>query len=474
MNREIFREYDIRGLVGKDLTDEVVRDIGSAFAAYMVQQGKSRASVGRDCRLSSDRFRDLLIGGMMEGGLSVTDLGVVTTPLFYFSLFSLDVEGGIMITGSHNPPDYNGFKVAYGKTTIFGKEVQRIGDIIEAMRSGTPTTPSRSPGGKGNNGSLHENLSLVDSYYAFLRKNISIKRRLKVVIDAGNGTAGVFARPIMEELGIEVIPLNCEMDGRFPNHFPDPTVEGNLEEMKKKVRETSADVGIGYDGDGDRIGVIDNEGNVIWGDYLMIIFARDILRQNPGGTFVSEVKCSKNLFNDIERNGGKAIMWKAGHSLIKQKMKETGAVLGGEMSGHIFFADRFFGFDDALYASLRLLEILGRDDRKLSEFLKDLPPTWSTPEIRVACPEGIKFPVVKEITEHYRQRFTIVDTDGVRVIMPDGWGLVRASNTQPILVLRFEADSEEALTRIQAMVNSDLQDIMNRVGYNSERDVRSE
>lgn len=448
MNRDIFREYDIRGLVGTDLTDDVVRDIGRAHASYMTERGKTKASVGRDCRLSSDRFGGLIIEGMVESGLTVTDLGVVPTPLFYFSLFNLDVEGGIMVTGSHNPPEYNGFKVAFGKSTLFGPQVQEIGDIIEKGRFV-----------KGN-GSVGVYPHIRDDYYAFLRKNISIPKGLKVVVDAGNGTGGQVACPIMEELGQQVIPLFCDMDGHFPNHFPDPTVEKNLTQLKETVLRESADLGIGYDGDADRIGVIDDAGNVIWGDYLMLIYARDILKRNAGAAFVSEVKCSKNLFEDIERRGGTAIMWKAGHSLIKQKMKETKALFGGEMSGHMFFADRFFGFDDAIYASLRLLEILARDSRKLSDLLKDLPTMYSTPEIRLDCPESVKFDVVRRITEYYRSRFTIVDTDGVRVILPDGWGLVRASNTQAILVLRFEADSRAALERIQAMVMADLDRIM--------------
>ncbi len=444
MNRDIFREYDIRGLVGTDLTDDVVRDIGRAFAAYMAARGKTKASVGRDCRLSSDRFGALVVEGMVEGGLSVTDLGVVPTPLFYFSLFNLDVEGGIMVTGSHNPPEYNGFKVAFGKSTLFGPQVQEIGDIIE--RRGFVT----------GLGDVSVYSGIRDDYYTYLRKNIDIGKGLKVVIDAGNGTGGQVACPIMEEMGQFVTPLFCNMDGHFPHHFPDPTVEKNLEQLRAAVLRESADLGIGYDGDADRIGVVDNEGNVIWGDYLMLIFARDILARNQGAAFVSEVKCSKNLFDDIVRRGGTAVMWKAGHSLIKQKMKETNALFGGEMSGHMFFADRFFGYDDAIYASLRLLEILARDTRKLSEFLKDLPPTWSTPEIRFDCPESMKFDVVRRITEYYRSRFRIVDTDGVRVMLPDGWGLVRASNTQAILVLRFEADSAQALERIRAMVMADL------------------
>jgi phosphomannomutase / phosphoglucomutase len=451
MNREIFREYDIRGLVGTDLTDDVVKDIGRAFATYMTERGKKKASLGRDCRLSSDRFAALVTEGMVEGGISVVDLGVVPTPLFYFSLFNLDVEGGIQITGSHNPPDYNGFKVAVGKSTIFGPDIQAFGDIIEARRFVS---------GPGNRS---EYPSIREDYYAFLRKNIHIERPIKVVVDGGNGTGGVVALPIMKEMEQEVFPLFCEMDGHFPNHFPDPTVEKNLEKLKETVLSTSADLGIGYDGDADRIGVIDDKGNVIWGDYLMLLFARDILKTNEGAAFVSEVKCSRHLFEDIEARGGKAIMWKAGHSLIKRKMKETNAVFGGEMSGHMFFADRFFGFDDAIYASLRLLEILARDKRKLSEFLSDLPPSWSTPEIRLDCPERQKFEVVKRITEYYRGKHKIIDTDGVRVIFPHGWGLVRASNTQPILVLRFEADSQDALDTIRNTVNDDLKRIMEGV-----------
>ena len=264
----------------------------------------------------------------------------------------------------------------------------------------------------------------------------------------------------MREMGQEVVELFCDMDGHFPNHFPDPTVEKNLETLRKTVLEQKAHVGIGYDGDADRIGIIDEKGNIIWGDYLMIIFARDILREHKGATFVSEVKCSKNLFDDIEKHGGKPIMWKAGHSLIKQKMKETGALMGGEMSGHIFFADKFFGYDDAIYASLRFLEIMERDGRPVSEFLSDLPKMYSTPEIRMDCPDNVKFEIVRKLTEYYKTKFNVIDTDGVRVTFDDGWGLVRSSNTQPILVLRFEATSEEALARIQDMVMKDLSRVM--------------
>jgi phosphomannomutase/phosphoglucomutase len=448
MNKEIFREYDIRGDVEKDLTDDVVKNIGRAFAAYMAERGKRAASIARDCRLSSEHYRDLLVEAMVEGGLDVTDLGLVPTPLFYYALFNLDVEGGIMITGSHNPPEMNGFKVAFGKWTIFGEEIQNIRKIIEEGRFV-----------KGE-GSCREYKNIVSDYYGFLRSNIKLNKSFKVVVDAGNGTGGAIGVPIMREMGQEVIELFCDMDGHFPNHFPDPTVEKNLEALRKTVVEQKAHVGIGYDGDADRIGIIDEKGNIIWGDYLMIIFARDILREKKGGYFVSEVKCSKNLFEDIEKHGGIPVMWKAGHSIIKQKMRELGALMGGEMSGHVFFADRFFGYDDAVYASLRFLEIMERDGRPVSEFLSDLPKMYSTPEIRMNCPDNVKFEIVRKLTEYYKSKFKVIDTDGVRVVFDDGWGLVRSSNTQPILVLRFEAVSEETLERIKKMVMDDLSRVM--------------
>jgi len=448
MNNAIFREYDIRGNVERDLTDDVVKDIARAFGTYMVERGKKNASISRDCRLSSDHLRDVVIEGMVESGLDVIDIGVKPTPLFYYSLFNLDVDGGIMITGSHNPGDQNGFKVAFGKATLFGEEIQYIRKVIEEKRFVS---------GKG---SVKEYTTIVADYYDFLRNNIKLNKKLKVVLDAGNGTGGVVALPIMKEMGQDVTGLYCDMDGRFPNHHPDPTVEKNIAVLKQTVLETQADIGVGYDGDADRIGVIDNEGNIIWGDYLMVIFARDILKTHKGATIVSEVKCSKNLYEEIEKNGGKPIMWKAGHSLIKQKMKETGALLGGEMSGHIFFADKFFGYDDAIYASLRLLEIMGNNNKPLSEYLKDLPKLYSTPEIRIDCPDNVKFQVVKRLTEYYKSKYKVIDIDGVRAVFNDGWGLVRPSNTGPILVLRFEAESEDALERIQKMVTKDLTDIM--------------
>ncbi len=452
MNNEIFREYDIRGNVENDLSDDVVRNIGKAFAVYVLERGKKTVSIARDCRLSSEHYRDLIVSAFVESGLDVIDIGLVPTGLFYYSLFNLEVDGGIMITGSHNPPSMNGFKIALGKSTLYGDQIQDIRRIIERGNF------------KRGKGSCKEYKNIVADYYAFIRTNIHISKKFKVVVDAGNGTGGVVGVPIMKEMGQDVTDLFCDMDGRFPNHFPDPTVEKNIEVLRRTVLDQKADVGIGYDGDADRIGIVDERGDIIWGDYLMLIFARDILKTNKTATFVSEVKCSRNLFDDIEKRGGKAVMWKAGHSLIKQKMKETNALMGGEMSGHIFFADKFFGYDDAVYASLRFLEIMEKDGRPVSEFLADLPKMYSTPEIRLDCPDSVKFDVVRKLTEEYKKKYNVIDTDGVRATFDDGWGLVRSSNTQPILVLRFEAVSEESLNRIQNMFMTDLRGVMNQLG----------
>jgi len=358
-----------------------------------------------------------------------------------------------MVTGSHNPPEYNGFKIALGKSTIFGEQIKYVGRIIEEKRfvkgSGIEKKYER----------------IIEDYYNFLRKDIKLSKKFKVVVDAGNGTGGYVACPIMREFGQEVVELFCDMDGRFPNHFPDPTIEAYMEKLKETVVKEGADCGIGYDGDADRIGVVDEKGNIIWGDYLMIIFARDILKEKKGAYFVSEVKCSRNLFEDIEKHGGKAIMWKAGHSLIKQKMKEVGALLAGEMSGHMFFADRYFGYDDAIYSSLRLLEIMEKEGKPLSQLLSDVPRMYATPEIRLDCPDEIKFSVIEKLKETYRGKYEVIDIDGVRVVFREGWGLARPSNTQPVIVLRFEAESEDSLKRIEDMVRGDLIKIMRDYGY---------
>ncbi len=439
INPQIFREYDIRGVVNKDLTLDIVRRLGQGFGTLMTHPGRRELVVGRDGRLSSKAFAEALIEGLISTGCDVVNIGLCPTPVYYFSIFHLDKDGGMMVTGSHNPPEFNGFKVSVGKSTIFGQEIQNLRGLIEKGKFAA---------GKGE---LSE-MEIVQPYQDYIKKNIHTGKRMRVVIDAGNGTAGVVAGPILRDLGCEVEELYCEVDGRFPNHFPDPTIPGNLKDLIDRVKMTRADVGIGYDGDGDRIGVVDEQGNIIWGDQLMILFSREILKRKNGSAFVAEVKCSQNLFDDIEKHGGKATMWKTGHSLIKEKMKEEKAALGGEMSGHIFFADRYFGYDDAVYASCRLIELLSKTDEKLSQLLSDVPKTFITPEIRVDCPDEIKFSVVENVKQMLRKDNPIIDVDGVRVKFEDGWGLVRASNTQPALVLRFEALTENRLQEIRRLV----------------------
>jgi len=432
MNPLIFREYDIRGMVGKDLTHDVVREIGRGYGTMMRNLGKKHITVGRDNRLSSKDFRDAIVEGILSTGIDVTDCGLIPTPLLYFSLFHLPVDGGVQITGSHNPPEFNGFKLCVGKTTIHGKEIQHVREIIESGKLSQ---------GKGT---LKE-YDIITPYLEMVKSKIKLNKKLKVVLDGGNGTSGLIAPKLLRDLGCEVTELYCNLDGNFPNHFPDPTVVKNLTDLIKKVKSEKADVGIGYDGDADRIGVVDNDGNIIWGDQLMIIFARDILKRKKGAKVVFEVKCSQNLGNDIKKHGGIPIMWAAGHSLIKDKMLKENAEFGGEMSGHIFFKDGYFGFDDAIYASLRLLLILSNTNQKITEMLSDVPKTFTTPEIRVDCPDEEKFEIVKKITADFKKEYDVIDIDGARVIFNGGWGLIRASNTQPVLVVRFEAETEEKL-----------------------------
>ena len=446
MNPEIFREYDIRGIADKDMTAEDVARIGRAVGTYLRRHGRSDVTVGRDCRLSSDRYAARIIEGFRAAGCNVTDIGVCPTPVFYFSIRHFGLQGGVMVTASHNPGTYNGFKLCIDLDSIHGRDIQKIQGIID---SGAYET------GEGTLAAA----DAVGPYKKHVVENIRLSRPLRVGVDAGNGTAGVVAVPILEALGCEVHDLYCDMDGTFPNHEADPTVAKNMQDLIALVREKGLDLGIGYDGDGDRIGVVDEKGDIVYGDKLIIIFAREILSRKPGATFISEVKCSKTLYDDIEKHGGRAIMWKTGHSLIKKKMKEEKAELAGEMSGHIFFADRYFGFDDATYASCRLLEILADTGKTVSELLVDVPKTFTTPEIRVECPDNKKFDVVREATERFRQRYDVIDIDGVRVVFDDGWGLVRASNTQPALVLRFEAMTEDRLNEIKNLVESAVADI---------------
>jgi phosphomannomutase/phosphoglucomutase len=446
MNPLIFREYDIRGIADEDFTAADVEVLGRAIGTFMARRGGRRFTVGRDCRLSSDRYAERLVAGLVATGADVIDIGVCPTPLLYFSIAHLEQDGGVMITASHNPGEYNGFKVCHGLDSVHGEELQQVRVIAEEADF---------VHGEGS----HRSMDLVPAYTVFLTGHLKLARPMRIAVDAGNGTAGPLAVPILTALGCEVVPLYCEMDGRFPNHPADPTVAANLADLIRTVVDRGLDLGIGFDGDGDRIGVVDDGGRIIYGDRLMILFAREILSRKPGATFISEVKCSKTMYEDIEAHGGRAIMWKTGHALIKKKMKVEKAEFAGEMSGHMFFADRYLGFDDAIYAAGRLLEILSATHRRISELLADVPETVTTPEIRVDCPDHIKFAVVARVTETLRRSYPVIDIDGVRVLFDDGWGLVRASNTQPALVLRFEALTEDRLAEIRDLVEGILRQI---------------
>ena len=448
MNPQVFREYDVRGLVGEDLNHDFVYDLGRAIGTYGKKRNVEVMTIGRDCRLTSEEYLNTLTEGLLSTGINVIDIGLCATPILYYSIRHLNADGGVMVTGSHNPPEFNGFKICIGPDTIYGESIQELRKIIEG-------NPDKIETGKGT----VEHRDITADYQNYIFDNVKIKKGLKVIIDAGNGVGGFFGIPLLERLGCSVTPLYCDMDGNFPNHFPDPTVEENLTGIIQLVKEKKADVGIAYDGDADRIGVITDEGKIVRGDELLLLFSRSILKENPGAAIIGEVKCSQTLYDDIAQKGGRGIMWKAGHSLIKGKMKEEHALMAGEMSGHIFFADRYFGYDDAIYASLRLLEILSLTGQKVSELLSDIPRTFNTPEIRVACSDDTKFQVVEKVKARFAAEYDVIDIDGVRVQFKDGWGLVRASNTQPILVLRFESKTEEGLAEIRTKVEGVLKEV---------------
>ena len=451
VNPKIFREYDIRGIVGQDLDDPTVEILGRAMGTYFLGRGQSDVAVGRDVRLSSPGFARAIIRGLTSTGCDVADLGVVPTPLLYFTVYHRKMPAGVMITGSHNPPEHNGFKMMSGLETLYGKTIQALYEIV---RRGV------FPKGEGR----VRPLDIVPEYQDYVAGNVRFARPVRVVIDAGNGTGGFVAAPLFRRMGAEVTELFCEPDGRFPNHHPDPTLPEAMAKLVAKVRETGAELGIAFDGDADRVGVVDDTGRIIWGDQLLVLFARDILPARPGAALISEVKASKVLYEEIAKLGGKPIMWRTGHSLIKKKIQEEGAPLAGEMSGHIFFNDRWFGFDDAIYASARLVEILGRSDEKLSATMAGLPKTFATPEIRIYASDEVKFKIVDEVRRKLAGRYPIIDIDGVRAIFPKGWGLVRASNTQAVIVLRFEADTEADLAEIQNEIRGLLQEVINTLG----------
>lgn len=445
MNPLIFREYDIRGIVGKDFNGDDVERIGRAYGTYLAGHGGKRCAVGRDCRLSSPSIRDALIKGITKGGVNVIDIGLCPTPLLYFATQHLEIDGGVMITASHNPPEYNGFKICVGSETIFGGEIQQLKGIIESGKYAS---------GEGK----VEEFDILPPYCDYLVENTRLHRPLRVAVDAGNGTGGLAAGPVLKRLKCDIVELFLEPDGTFPNHEPDPTVPRNLEMLSKTVVDRGLELGIAFDGDADRLGVVDERGRILYGDMLMVLFAREILKDNPGGKFIGEVKCSQVMYDEIRRKGGVPIMWKTGHSLIKKKLKEENALLAGEMSGHFFFKHRYFGFDDALYAACRLLEIVSKDNKPLSAYFSDLPKTYNTPEIRIECPDEKKFALVEKVKQTLSAKHHIIDIDGVRVVFEDGWGLVRASNTSPVIVLRFEAESESRLQEIRKLVEAVIEE----------------
>jgi len=415
-----------------------VRRIAKAFAFMVAERGWHQVIIGRDNRKSSPRIRDLVVEELTESGMDVLDLGVVVTPVFYFAGRHLDINAGLMITASHNPAEYNGFKVLLGETTIYGEEIQRLRRLAEQGASVS-----------GVKGSVSYQ-DIGPAYISFIKERVRMgPRRLKVVVDCGNGTASLFAPRLFREMGCDVVELFCESDPDFPNHHPDPVKVENMQELIRVVKAEGADLGIGLDGDGDRLGVVDPSGEIIWGDMLMILFWREILPRYPGSQCIVEVKCSQALIDEIERLGGHPVLYKTGHSLIKAKMREIGAVFTGEMSGHIFFADEYYGFDDALYAAARLLRILSNSNQSLAQMLADVPKYFATPEIRVKSTDEEKFKVVGRVLEHFATRYQVIDVDGARIIFDDGWGLVRASNTGPELILRCEGRTPEGLARIK-------------------------
>jgi phosphomannomutase/phosphoglucomutase len=446
LNPEIFRQYDIRGIAGKDMNEEDVELLGRGIGTYLARQGNRYIAVGRDCRLTSEAYNRRLIQGLTATGCRVVDIGLCPTPVAYFAIRHLKTQGCVAVTASHNPPQYNGFKVCSGTDSVYGDQLQEIRVLIEK---------GDFEKGKGS----VESFEILPPYIDFVAGNIELKRTLRIGVDCGNGTAGLTAMPILKRLSVEVHALYAEPDGTFPNHEADPTVAKNMADLVSLVKQKKLDVGLGFDGDGDRLGVVDADGSLIFGDQLMIVYGREILTRKPGAIFISEVKCSQTMYDDIEKHGGKAIMWKTGHSMIKQKMKEVKAELAGEMSGHIFFSDRYLGYDDAVYAACRLLEIISAGNKTIAQLLADVPRTFSTPEIRMDCADNIKFEVVRKVTDHFRQREKVIDIDGARVLFGDGWGLVRASNTQPALVLRFEALSAERLKEIRHTVETALEKI---------------
>ena len=455
----IFRAYDIRGVVGEDLTTDVATLVGRAFGTTIIRNGGARVLVGRDGRLSGPELSAALIDGIRATGCNVIEVGMGPTPMFYFGLHELAADGGIQVTGSHNPPEYNGFKTCVGTQTIYGEAIQELRVLIEA---------DDFESGEGS----YETADLTSAYKAMILDRITLARPMKIAVDSGNGVAGPIAPEIYRQLGCEVVEMYSEVDGNFPNHHPDPTLEEAVVDLQRKVTGEGLDLGLGFDGDADRVGIIDENGEIVWGDRLTVLLARDLLTRRPGAAVIFDVKCSQQLHDDIARHGGVPIMWKTGHSLIKGKMKEEGALLAGEMSGHLFFSENFFGHDDAIYAGAKLLEIASRSAGSFSQMLADLPETFSTPEIRYASTEEAKFAVCERLKNELAAEFEVIDIDGVRAVFDGGWGLARPSNTGPIIVLRFEAESPERLEEIRTLFFDRIGRIEEELGAAAQEQAR--
>lgn len=451
MNREIFRKYDIRGLYPGDLDDTTVRTIG--YATGMMAGRGGLLAVGRDCRLSGGPLSEQFALGAASAGARIADLGVQTTPMTYFAAYTAGPDATAMITGSHNPPEYNGFKLMKGTHTLAGDEIRALADTPTPRACCKPSI---------------ERMDVMEPYLDRLRAEFCLERSLKIAIDAGNGTGGMPACRILGELGCRVVPLYCGMDGRFPNHHPDPTLEANLADLKAAVVSEKADLGIAFDGDADRLGIVDDRGRTVFGDRVLTVLALALLSENPGATVISEVKASRIFYDRVEAAGGRPVMSATGHSLIKQRMLDEDALLAGEMSGHIFYRDRYYGFDDALYASLRLIETISSSGGSMSDLLAGLPEVHSTPEIREDCPDSDKFRIVDLIRESISSRFPATCIDGVRVDFPGGWGLIRASNTQPVLVMRFEAADEGDLALYERIVRDELAEARRKLDVQAE------
>jgi phosphomannomutase/phosphoglucomutase len=441
MNRRIFREYDVRGLHETDLTDPVVTDLGRALGTYLARRGAVTVALGRDFRPSSPRLAAALEKGLLETGRTIVRVGVVPTPGLYWSIAHLRTDAGVQITGSHNPSEYNGFKMNLGLASIYGEAIQELLALIEARdfeKPGTPGTASDHP--------------TEAAYMDMLASKVAPKRRLKVVIDAGNGCAGPVAPEVFRRVGQDVTELFTEPDGTYPNHQPDPTVEANMQDLIRAMRQHGADYGIAYDGDADRVGAVDERGRIVWGDQILALLSREVLAKYPGAPIVFDVKCSQGLEEDILAHGGRPVMARTGHSVMKARMKEENAPLAGELSGHIFYQDDFYGFDDAIYVSLRLLRVISDSGKTLGELVDSVPQYVATPEIRLDADDDTKFAIVDRVRDHFARDHEVIAIDGARIKFGDGWALVRASNTQPVLVVRFEAKSKERLGQIQAEV----------------------